>query len=145
MEGESTQPVELPGNPFAADEPTETAFATPPGLPPRMVASVTPKTLRQTQPMRAVGDELPPDGRADTIPPPPEMPKDAAPKQAEPLDVEGPTEPASEGKPAKGKKAKKTDGAAEDDKQDAAPADVKTEPKTDAPSEAKADAPKDKG
>ena len=74
MEGESTQPVELPGNPFAADEPTETAFATPPGLPPRMVASVTPQTMRQTQPMRVVGEDMP-DGRADTIPPPPELPK----------------------------------------------------------------------
>ncbi len=72
MEGESTQPVELPGNPFAADEPTETAFATPPGLPPRMVASVTPQTMRQTQPMRVVGEDMP-DGRADTIPP--ELPK----------------------------------------------------------------------
>ncbi len=75
MEGESTQPVELPVNPFAVDEPTETAYATPPGLPPRMVASVSPNTLRQTQPMRVVGEDMPM-GRADTIPPPPEMPKD---------------------------------------------------------------------
>ncbi|CAN5923586.1 hypothetical protein BH11MYX3_BH11MYX3_48060 [soil metagenome] len=79
MEGESTQPVEIPVNPFAADEPTETAFPTPAGLPPRMVASVSPKTLRQTQPMRVVGEDLPM-GRADTIPPPPEMPKDGAAK-----------------------------------------------------------------
>ncbi|MEO7595536.1 MAG: protein phosphatase 2C domain-containing protein [Byssovorax sp.] len=155
VEGESTQPVELPGNPFATDEPTETAFATPPGLPPRMVASVTPNTLRHTQPMRTVGD----DGRADTIPPPPEMPKDAAPAKAEAepekkgiikwdaaadpnaIDVEGPTDPSIDGKP-KSKKAKDktTDGAAEDDKKSAATADAKT----DAPADAKTDAPKDK-
>ena len=164
MEGESTQPVELPGNPFAADEPTETAYATPPGLPPRMVASVAPNTLRQTQPMRAVGDELPPLGRADTIPPPPEMVKpkaepekkgivnwDAAtdPKadpKAMALDADGPTEPASESKPAKGKKAKdkKPDGTAEDEKKSDAP-DPKPEAKSDAPDSAKADVPKDKG
>jgi serine/threonine protein phosphatase PrpC len=79
MDGESTHPVELPVNPFAADEPTETAFATPPGLPPRMVASATPNTLRQTQPMRAIPDESPLFGRADTIPPPSDMPMDTAP------------------------------------------------------------------
>ncbi len=136
MEGESTQPVELPGNPFAADEPTETAFATPPGLPPRMVASVTPNTMRQTQPMRSVADELPPLGRADTIPPPPEMPKDAAPV-AKALDVEGPTEPATE-KPAKGNKVK--DKKSEEAKATDAPVEAPADDKADAP----ADAPKDK-
>jgi serine/threonine protein phosphatase PrpC len=141
MEGESTQPVELPVNPFAADEPTETAYATPPGLPPRMVASVTPNTLRQTQPMRAVGDEPPPDGRADTIPPPQEQPKDGKDAATE----QGP----SEAKPAKGKKAKdkKTDGASDGEKKSDAPAptDAKPEATTEAPTDAKADAPKDKG
>ncbi len=87
MEGESTQPVELPVNPFAVDEPTETAYPTPPVLPPRMVAAVPANTLRQTQPMRVVGEDLPL-GRADTIPPPPEMPKPGAGK------------PKSEAKPA---------------------------------------------
>lgn len=123
MEGESTQPVELPHNPFAADEPTETAFATPPGLPPRMVASVTPKTLRQTQPMRVVADDEV-DGRSDTVPPETE----AAPaKPAKDVDVEGPTEPASDAKPAKGKKGKKADAAK------AEAAEAKADPEADAP------------
>ncbi len=153
MEGESTQPVELPGNPFAADEPTETAFATPPGLPPRMVAQVTPKTLRQTQPMRTVGDELPM-GAADTIPPPPEMPKSTAPKAeletkaaaawgvATPIDGDGPTEPAADAKP-KSKKAKdkKGDGVEQDKKSVAPPS---AEATADEAGDAKPDAPKDK-
>lgn len=80
MEGESTQPVEVPVNPFAADEPTETAVAAPIGLPPRMVG-VNPKTLRQTQPMRIVED--PQVGMADTIPPPADRPRDATPKPPE--------------------------------------------------------------
>ena len=138
LEGESTQPVELPGNPFAADEPTETAFATPPGLPPRMVASVTPHALRQTQPMRTVDDEVTPLGSADTIPPP-EMTKA--------LDVEAPTEPASDAKPAKGKMAKDTKavGAAEDDKKSDAPDAAKPDARTASPEGASANAPEDKG
>lgn len=75
---DQTQPVEVSPNPFAADEPTETNAIAALGRPPRMVASVTPKTLRQTQPMRAVDDDESPLGRADTIPPPPEMPKELA-------------------------------------------------------------------
>ncbi len=67
LEGEPTQPVEVPVNPFAADEPTETAFTTPPGMPPRMVSSVTPQLQRQTQPMRIIPDDT---GHAATIPPP---------------------------------------------------------------------------
>ncbi len=97
MEGESTQPVELPINPFAIDEPTETAFVTPPGLPPRMVASVTPNTLRQTQPMRVLGEDLPL-GRADTIPPLPELPK-AMPKA---MPKDGASAPKAEAKPEPG-------------------------------------------
>ncbi len=70
VESESTQPVEIPNNPFAADEPTETAFVAPPGLPARMVPlpALTPTasaTMRATQPMRTVSDEA----KADTIPP----------------------------------------------------------------------------
>ena len=68
LEGEQTQPVELPSNPFAADEPTETAVAGPMGRPPRMSSAP-----RATQPMRVIEDAV-----ADTIPPPTGMPKDLA-------------------------------------------------------------------
>lgn len=76
VDGDSTQPVELPHNPFAADEPTETAVAGPMGRPPRMVGA--PNPTRQTQPMRVIEGD-PQDGFGDTIPPPPSMPKDLAP------------------------------------------------------------------
>ncbi|HSD90248.1 MAG TPA: protein phosphatase 2C domain-containing protein [Kofleriaceae bacterium] len=63
MGDDSTQPVDITGNPFAADEPTQNAAANalaaqPPGVP----------NLKQTQPMRAVGDN--PLGSAPTMPPP---------------------------------------------------------------------------
>ncbi len=76
VEGDSTQPVEVAHNPFAADEPTETAVAGPMGRPPRMVGPSNPS--RQTQPMRIIeGDAH--DGHADTIPPPPpKTPKDSS-------------------------------------------------------------------
>jgi serine/threonine protein phosphatase PrpC len=61
MTGESTQPVDLAANPFA-DEPTETAFLAPPGLPPRIIGATPAK---MTAPMRIVNDET----HADTIPP----------------------------------------------------------------------------
>jgi hypothetical protein len=73
---DSTQPVDLTGNPFAADEPTQTAAANvlaavghPPNLP----------SLKSTQPMRIV------DPTAPTVPPPlkNKTPKDGAAK-AEP-------------------------------------------------------------
>jgi serine/threonine protein phosphatase PrpC len=67
MEGENTQPVELPHNPFAADEPTETAVSAPMGGPPRMTSGTTPNKLRQTQPMRIIENDML--GPADTIPP----------------------------------------------------------------------------
>lgn len=70
LEGESTQPVEVPSNPFAADEPTETAATSVHSVPPRMPASARP-----TQPMRIVDDSV---GRADTIPPPPDAAKTLA-------------------------------------------------------------------
>lgn len=98
MEGESTQPVELPISPFA-DEPTETAFIAPAGLPPRMVAAVTPGTVRSTQPMRTLGEDTPA-GNADTIPPP---------------DVTK-----TEAKKSDDKPAAKADGAADGESNDAA-------------------------
>jgi serine/threonine protein phosphatase PrpC len=54
-EGTPTQPLEAEANPFA-DEPTETAFVTPPGLPPRMTPSTQQPPLKSTQPMRIVHD-----------------------------------------------------------------------------------------
>lgn len=54
-EGESTQPVDPESNPFS-DEPTETAFVAPPGLPPRATPAPGPAALKATQPMRAVHD-----------------------------------------------------------------------------------------
>ncbi|HVK86658.1 MAG TPA: protein phosphatase 2C domain-containing protein [Kofleriaceae bacterium] len=57
-ESESTQPVEVPVNPFGGEEPTDAAAAAPPA------AARLPQHMRATQPMRAVA------GVADTIPPP---------------------------------------------------------------------------
>ncbi|MBA3455497.1 MAG: serine/threonine-protein phosphatase [Deltaproteobacteria bacterium] len=74
VEGDSTQPVELSHNPFAADEPTETAVANPLARPPRVAGPPTPG--RPTQPMRVMEDA--PDGHADTIPPQTRTPKDLA-------------------------------------------------------------------
>ncbi len=119
IEPDSTQPVEVPiTNPFAVDEPTETAFPPPVGG----------ATLRATQPMRAVAANVSEDqlealhrhvaARADTLPPlrpaavpPPEppkapddktdekdgditsesMPAKAAAAEAKPVDAEGET------------------------------------------------------
>jgi serine/threonine protein phosphatase PrpC len=67
MQGESTQPVDIGTNPFA-DEPTETAFVQPPGLPPRMMGATTVTGAppnKATAPMRILSDET----VADTIPP----------------------------------------------------------------------------
>jgi hypothetical protein len=70
---DSTQPVDLTGNPFTADEPTQTAAVSalaaqghPPNLP----------TLKQTQPMRIV------DPTGPTVPPPMKA-KDGKPKSDE--------------------------------------------------------------
>ncbi|HUS28022.1 MAG TPA: protein phosphatase 2C domain-containing protein [Kofleriaceae bacterium] len=62
---DSTQPVDVTGNPFAADEPTQTAAAnallgTAPSMP----------NLKQTQPMRIV------DPTGPTVPPPLQKPAD---------------------------------------------------------------------
>ena len=68
VDPESTQPVDA-NNPFAADEPTETAYVQPPGVPPRMLNitrdAAAAASVKATQPMRTV-DEM----HADTIPPP---------------------------------------------------------------------------
>ncbi|HEY4177570.1 MAG TPA: protein phosphatase 2C domain-containing protein [Kofleriaceae bacterium] len=66
VSSDSTQPVEVPMNPFA-DEPTETSHVPPPGMPPRMIGTLSPMAQRQTQPMRAIET---PDSLSDTVPPP---------------------------------------------------------------------------
>jgi serine/threonine protein phosphatase PrpC len=68
LDGDPTQPVEVPVDAFAADEPTETAGTAFQGSPPRMPEAVRESAGRPTQPMRSVAD--PSIGRADTIPPP---------------------------------------------------------------------------
>lgn len=68
VDGDSTQPVEVPVDAFSADEPTETAGSAIQGTPPRMPEAVRASAGRSTQPMRSVRD--PSIGRADTIPPP---------------------------------------------------------------------------
>src|ERR1700733_13704696 len=65
MSDDSTQPVDITGNPFMADEPTQTAFVAD-GTKPGVVAPT--KQMLKTQPMRAmVDDEV---GNAPTVPPP---------------------------------------------------------------------------
>jgi hypothetical protein len=69
LDGELTQPVdEAGGNPFASDEPTETAFIEP--MPALVNVTTTPRLpaeLKSTQPMRVLEDED--EATADTIPP----------------------------------------------------------------------------
>jgi PPM family protein phosphatase len=57
---DATQPVDITGNPFAADEPTMTASHPPASAGP-------PGGLKQTQPLRTVADEV---ANAPTVPPP---------------------------------------------------------------------------
>jgi serine/threonine protein phosphatase PrpC len=57
LEGDLTQPVDLPEpNPFATDEPTETAVVDLPLLPRSASAPLTPTQLKATQPMHIVDD-----------------------------------------------------------------------------------------
>ncbi len=79
---DSTAPVDV-GNPFIADEPTLTAFTSGGVTVPGATSALSPELLKQTQPMRAVGDgelggrtvpmrAVGPDdiGGAPTVPPP---------------------------------------------------------------------------
>lgn len=111
IDPESTQPVDA-NNPFAADEPTETAYVQPPGVPPRMLnitRDADPASIKATQPMRTVGDEM----HADTIPPPDnQLPDKRKPGKGENLElaktdpglaaVKDEPEPESEAKPTDG-------------------------------------------
>ncbi|HSN29204.1 MAG TPA: protein phosphatase 2C domain-containing protein, partial [Kofleriaceae bacterium] len=67
ISSDSTQPVDITGNPFASDEPTQTAAVPPPPKP--KPSPLDPDQLKQTQPMRAMpeGEDM---GSATTLPPP---------------------------------------------------------------------------
>lgn len=67
ISSDSTQPVDITGNPFASDEPTQTAAVPPPPQP--KPSKLDPGQLKHTQPMRAMpdGDDM---GSATTLPPP---------------------------------------------------------------------------
>jgi len=67
ISSDSTQPVDITGNPFASDEPTQTAAVPPPPQP--KPSKLDPGQLKHTQPMRAMpdGDDM---GNATTLPPP---------------------------------------------------------------------------
>ena len=136
LEGESTHPVDLTGNPFAADEPTETAFVAPPGMPQKLVIAPSAASIahahppdpaqKATQPMRAVNI----DGEADTLPPP------AARKQMERAATDPPV--AAAAKQADDAEAAKANGKPEskdgkDGKDAAKPSDARSaEPDPDA-------------
>jgi serine/threonine protein phosphatase PrpC len=131
LEGESTHPVDAEPNPFA-DEPTETAFVTPPGLPPR----VTPgqQQVRATQPMRAVHDGGPDDPLKD-IGERPTDPKMAVPEEGKPAEVA--EAKAAQAEPA-GATAAKGEPAKPEPAKDAAPAEPAQEPAPPAPDAASA-------
>jgi len=126
VDGEHTHPVDgLGGNPFASDEPTETAFIEPmPAL--VKVTTSTPRTpaqLKSTQPMRVMDDD---EGTADTIPPA-DKPKAKAAENLgtdETIDIKV-DDAALEAKPDG---AAKPDGVAKpaDESSDAAPAEIET-------------------
>jgi serine/threonine protein phosphatase PrpC len=63
---DSTQPVDV-GNPFMADEPTQTAFTAQGITTPGATISLTPQQARSTQPMRAMDNDA---ATAPTDPPP---------------------------------------------------------------------------
>ena len=136
IDREHTQPVDVPVNPFASDEPTETALIEPPGAPQPVVATgpCTPSQLKTTQPMRIIedGDDpggAPPADQPPTLDPPPDAAASADDKASAdtaeiPIDPTGAPRPSGEAQPD-------------------AKADAATEPKADAATEPKADAASD--
>jgi hypothetical protein len=145
VDPESTQPVDA-NNPFAADEPTETAYVQPPGVPPRMLNitrdAAAAASVKATQPMRTVGDDM----HADTIPPPdkPKMPgkgenlelakTDPGLVPIKDKDAKAALEPEKESKdadPAKGDGAAPTEIATADTGRVAIPKDKDAEPAKD--------------
>jgi serine/threonine protein phosphatase PrpC len=144
LDGEHTQPVDVPAtNPFASDEPTETAVIDPPGMPTRMTP-MTPTQLKSTQPMRILEDDE--EATADTIPPAPGVPADEPPRLDPPPMVEpkpaASDAAAGETAPADAKTASNPDGSAKTKASDAADdkADEKADDKADDPASSKAEA-----
>jgi serine/threonine protein phosphatase PrpC len=111
VSADSTAPVEALGhNPFA-EEPTETSVLAPLGGPPR-ISSLTPNTMRATQPMRSMPDDVPvlptelKEPKADTD----EVPTDKAPKLEAKPETDGKSDKAeTKAEKKKKKKAKKSD------------------------------------
>jgi serine/threonine protein phosphatase PrpC len=105
LDGEMTQPVDLPGsNPFASDEPTETAVLDASGTP--RVTSTEPapaapgsRDERSTQPMRPVDDGGPTAGDAGR-PPPAGDPMSDTTLDTEPVAGPPSPDPAPDGPPA---------------------------------------------
>ncbi len=86
LDSDLTHPVEaLSTNPFAADEPTETALVEPAGITPMTVVppGTLPSQLKATQPMRIVEDGSDDTATTDTLPPP-EPPKLDPPPEVSP-------------------------------------------------------------
>ncbi len=142
---DSTQPVDIHGgNPFAADEPTQTALhGTAVGSPPPVDAG--PKdNLRQTQPMRVMNDL----GTMPTVPPP-NKPKDKAEDKKDETAAESKAEDKkakkSDDKKAEKNGNKKTDKAAKTEKAEKNDGESKaeTKDKSDDKAEAKDDGDKD--
>jgi serine/threonine protein phosphatase PrpC len=146
LEGEHTQPVDAPSNnPFASDEPTETALLETPGSPglasaasaaPELTPTTprTPQELKETQPMRilpedAVGDTIPPIDEPARLDPPP-APGSGADRAAEP-EAKADATPGVAGKPD-AKLAVRTDASGD------AKADAKGGANTEAPAASKA-------
>jgi hypothetical protein len=145
LDGESTQPVDVPANnPFASDEPTETAVLDAPGVP-RVVGAGAQNHMadlseRSTQPMRPVPEpataEEPP-----SLPAPPSTEADAAAgaagRPAAPIDPLSETTLDTEPVAPSSEPPAKADGAS-DAKADAKPeADAKAVAKPDVKAEAK--------
>jgi serine/threonine protein phosphatase PrpC len=110
LDGEMTQPVDLPGsNPFASDEPTETAVLDATGAPRVLGAPPAPaapgspaargsgaRDERSTQPMRPLADSEP--AGADRLPPGDPMSDTTL--DTEPVSEPPPSDPASAAPPA---------------------------------------------
>lgn len=145
VDGDPTHPVDLhASNPFASDEPTETAYVEPPMISARQVAEAAPKMtvtgrapqVKATQPMRIVENNADDEATADTLPPvPPEklgVKVDAKPEAAKPevkADAHADTAPVAAPDDAKADGAKADGAKADEAKAEGAKADeAKAEP-----------------
>jgi protein phosphatase len=122
LDSDLTQPVDLTsGNPFASDEPTETAYLDLPATVGRTLTTPgrTPTQLKATQPMRimegdeATADTIPPGEPAKLVPPPEVVARPAA------------GEPTTPGEPSTEPAAKANGSDAPVPPADAKPADAK--------------------